>query len=241
MIVDHKVSILTNLRKDNDDAEKENLNGRKLCITCLVILSICVVTGVATIGRTVHGNLSRTKEALTPSLRYVAQRPTPQPSTMMYGTTPAPSKTAGTTPALVAPRQADTRGVTKEGICLCGFPELFCSSPAILCHKGPRDCSNWCTDGLPTCLLAGEQFPEECFMAKDLPDMGGPPQDGGQRCYYEEPCDRPTIQTETMPSDLTSLSKLHMISNELTRTVPSSVRGDHIGRRKPHKEKSGNM
>lgn len=61
-----------------------------------------------------------------------------------------------------------------QGICQCGFPELFCSSPAIACNDS-SDCPNTC-GGLPTCLLPGDSYPVEC----------GDPLTTD--CYYEEEC-----------------------------------------------------
>ncbi len=61
-----------------------------------------------------------------------------------------------------------------QGTCQCGFPELFCSSPAIACNDS-ADCPNNC-GGLPTCLLPGDLYPTEC----------GDPQNTD--CYYEQEC-----------------------------------------------------
>jgi len=61
----------------------------------------------------------------------------------------------------------------EEGICLCGFPELFCTSPIINCETS-EDCSEISCGGLPTCVQAGNDFPDEC----------GP--DNSEGCYYVE-------------------------------------------------------
>ncbi len=59
----------------------------------------------------------------------------------------------------------------EEGICLCGFPELFCSYPIINCETS-EDCSEISCGGLPTCVKAGNYYPDEC----------GP--DNSEGCYY---------------------------------------------------------
>ena len=49
----------------------------------------------------------------------------------------------------------------EEGICLCGFPELFCTPTVVTCETS-ADCSAIDCGGLPTCVEAGEDFPNEC-------------------------------------------------------------------------------
>lgn len=61
----------------------------------------------------------------------------------------------------------------EEGICLCGFPELFCTSPIVNCETS-EDCSEISCGGLPTCVKAGNDFPDEC----------GP--DNSEGCFYVE-------------------------------------------------------
>jgi hypothetical protein len=59
----------------------------------------------------------------------------------------------------------------EEGICLCGFPELFCTPTVVNCETSD-DCSEIVCGGLPTCVEAGNDFPNEC----------GP--DNSESCFY---------------------------------------------------------
>jgi hypothetical protein len=59
----------------------------------------------------------------------------------------------------------------EEGICLCGFPELYCTPTVVNCETSD-DCSEIVCGGLPTCVEAGNDFPNEC----------GP--DNSESCFY---------------------------------------------------------
>merc|ERR1712176_1400686 len=67
---------------------------------------------------------------------------------------------------------------SKLGVCLCGFPELFCKVPGWsgtgkACSTS-KDCSEGC-GGKPTCALP-PLLPIECGESNE------------EHCFYEEPC-----------------------------------------------------
>lgn len=61
----------------------------------------------------------------------------------------------------------------EQGICVCGFPELECTSTVVTCETS-TDCGDIVCGGLPTCVEAGNDFPTEC----------GP--DNTEDCFYVE-------------------------------------------------------
>jgi len=70
---------------------------------------------------------------------------------------------------------------TCEGVCLCGFPELFCTQDG---QFGPPcgtvdDCGDFCSSGLATCAPGPGLFPPEC---------------GEDGCFFvEEICEDPSL------------------------------------------------
>ena len=60
-----------------------------------------------------------------------------------------------------------------EGLCVCGFPELGCYEQTFNCETS-ADCPDLC-GGLPTCVLPGNDFPDECG------------ENNSEGCFYIDP------------------------------------------------------